>query len=173
MQTRSLLRTGIRHDITQPRDVAKIPRHAIRDKEVQRSVRRLDLRNWYIAAVTISTCLAIAAIVLGTVIALNIPAIPKFLHGRLSVMNLCQTCWVPDTTYLGRHYAFSSTGPASIMILLIVNVALTCLLDAHNRLNAIALLWLQGRCLKQRYNSNPRFFSGTKRFGQSLPLKLY
>jgi hypothetical protein len=153
------------------RENSRLTEHLIHEGIVKRqiSLARLDIRNWCIVAVTLSTFLSVAAIVFGVLIVFHTQSLPGFLEGKCAETNLQQISWTGIDNYVLQHFAFGSTRLASLIILLVINIVLTCLLDAHNRIDSVAFLWLLRResTRKPRYNCNPRFFTGTRRFGKS------
>lgn len=135
----------------------------------RRDMDRPDLRAWCIGNVIMSIVLATTSIVLGVLIFTKQQSTPGFLRGKcanVEVLNLrFQTRlrnYVPD------HYAFPSTASGSWIFLLGVQLVLTLVLDAHDRIHATAMIWLlQAESYdKPEYNTNGQLLSGTRRFGR-------
>lgn len=132
-----------------------------------KSLERPDIRNWRIAIVALSTISSLGLVVLGTLMFLRFQPLPEFLHDKCSSENNSGISWAGLREFKWHHFAFPSTKVASMAILLLVNIIITAFLDTHSSIHASARLWYSekdsgGRC---KYNTNSRFFGGTKDFG--------
>jgi hypothetical protein len=152
--------------------IRKIPDVTTRTISPELSLDRPDIRNWCISAVAISTALSVAAIVTGWLVIHRRQPLPSFLQDRCIEMNLLGLPLTGMRLYLRRHYAIVSTRVASEIVLLAVNVVVTALLDANERVNSTALLWFIRTEDENRpkYNTNSRLLTGTKKFGESPSL---
>lgn len=133
-------------------------------------LKRTDLQFWCIIATAASTIFSGVALALGTLIVMKLHTMPGFLKGKCVLVEVVNMQWSAESTkYNIWHYAFPSSASASLILLLLVNIFLTLILDAHNRIGSTSLIWLlhSETGTKPTCNTNGRMISGTRSFGKN------
>lgn len=135
----------------------------------RQELRRTDLQVSCIIAVVASTAFAASFIILGTLILVKRHAVPAFMRDKCMTLDFINVQWPENSSmYMIWHYAIPSTAQASLVFLLLINLLLTSLLAAHDRIGSTSLIWLlhEESGMKPKFNTNGRMISGTKSFGE-------